>query len=137
MKRFILYLIRWQLSTPILAPVVAITKNFPQILGGNYNIPWFGTPEDWIGAAIANLIGGSIFFWVDRFIFTSAAVEMWHFIPEGNCDECGNKTELWRLTLAPGYDKRTDEPKYLCMECSKVKTDELRARGIKIHGKSQ
>jgi len=36
-----------------------------------------------------------------------------------------------------GYDKRLDEPKYLCMECSKTKTDKLRAKGIKIRGKSQ
>ena len=62
---------------------------------------------------------------------------MWHVIPEGQCDECGKVTELWRLTLAPGYDKRADEPKYLCMECSKKQTDKLRAKGIKIHGKSQ
>lgn len=137
MKRFLLYLIRWQLSTPILAPIVAITKNFPQILSGNYNIPWFGTPEDWIGAAIANLIGGSIFFWVDRFIFTSAAVEMWH-TTYGYCDKCQEKTSLWRLTLAPGYDKRDDKnPVYLCYKCSKEKSDELRSKGIKIRGKSK
>ena len=127
MKRFLLYLLRWQLSTPILAPVVALFTGSPI----------WGTAETWIGTTVANLIGGSIFFWVDRFIFTSKAVEMWHVIPEGKCDECGKTTELWRLTLAPGYDKRTDEPKYLCMECSKKKTDQLRAKGIKIHGKSQ
>jgi hypothetical protein len=126
-KRFLLYLLRWQLSTPILAPVVAFFTGSPI----------WGTAETWIGSSVANLIGGSIFFWVDRFIFTSKAVEMWHFIPEGNCDECGNRTGLWRLTLAPGYDKRKDEPKYLCMTCSKKQTDKLRAKGIKIHGKSQ
>jgi len=61
-KRYLLYLFRWQLSTPILAPVIAFFKHSPSI---------FGTKEDWIGSAIANLIGGLIFFWVDRFIFTS------------------------------------------------------------------
>jgi hypothetical protein len=127
MKRFLLYLGRWQLSSPILAPIVALFTGEPI----------WGTWETWAGTVTANLIGGSIFYWVDRFIFTSKAVEMWHFIPEGNCDECGKNTELWRLTLAPGYDKRTDEPKYLCMECSKKQTDKLRAKGIKIHGKSQ
>jgi predicted nucleic acid-binding Zn ribbon protein len=126
-KRFAAYFLRWQLSSPILAIVIAIVKGSPN---------WFGTAEDWYSAAIANAIGACIFFWVDKFIFTSAAVEMWHFIPEGNCDECGNRTELWRLTLAPGYDKRTDEPKYLCMECSKKQTDKLRAKGIKIKGRS-
>jgi hypothetical protein len=100
-------------------------------------VAWFGTLISWTGAISANLIGGCIFYWVDKFIFTSKAVEMWHFVPEGNCDECGDRTELWRLTLAPGYDKRQDEPKYLCMECSKKKTDELRSKGIRIRGKSQ
>ncbi len=53
MKKFILYLIRWQLSTPILAVVVAYLTH----LG------------EWWAAAIANLIGGTIFFWVDKWIF--------------------------------------------------------------------
>lgn len=127
-KRFAAYFLRWQLSSPILAVVIAWVKGSPS---------WFGTPEDWYSAAIANAIGACIFFWVDRFIFTSKAVEMWHVIKEGQCDQCGKVTELWRLTLAPGYDKRKDEPKYLCMSCSKKKTDELRSKGIKIHGKSQ
>ena len=128
LKRFVAYFLRWQASTVILAPVIAIVKGSPN---------WFGTWEDWLAAIIANAIGAAIFFWVDKFIFTSAAVEMWHVIPNGKCDGCGKETELWRLTLAPGYDKRTDEPKYLCMECSKKQTDKLRAKGIKIHGKSQ
>lgn len=128
MKKFILYLVRWQLSTPILAPVIAWFSGSPY---------WFGTSETWTASAIANLIGGSIFFWVDRFIFTSAAVEMWHIIPEGTCYECSKKAPLWRLALAPGYDKRNDdEPEYLCMECSKKKTARLRSKGIKIRGKS-
>jgi hypothetical protein len=129
MKRFILYLFRWQLSTPILAPVVAWFAGSPN---------WLGTPESWIGSSVANLIGGSIFYWVDRFIFTSNTVEMWHFIPRGTCDNCKEKdVPLWRLVLAPGYDKRSANPKYLCMTCSKPKTDELRSQGIKIKGKSQ
>ncbi len=128
MKRFFLYLLRWQLSTPILAPVIAWFSGSPY---------WFGTSEAWIASSVANLIGSSIFFWVDRFIFTSKAVEMWHVVKEGQCNQCGKVTELWRLTLAPGYDKRQDEPKYLCMACSKKQTDKLRAKGIKIRGKSK
>ncbi len=127
-KKYVLYLVRWQLSTPVLAPIIAWFSGSPY---------WFGTPETWAASAVANLVGGLIFFWVDRFIFTSKAVEMWHVIQEGTCDNCGKVTELWRLTLAPGYDKRKDEPKYLCMECSKKKTDQLRKSGIKIRGKSQ
>jgi hypothetical protein len=135
--KFALYLARWQASSLVLAPVIAIVNAlFTPNVDWN-TVAWFGTLISWTGAISANLIGGCIFYWVDKFIFTSAAVEMWHFIPEGNCDECGNRTELWRLTLAPGYDKRTDEPKYLCMACSKKQTDKLRAKGIKIRGKSK
>jgi uncharacterized membrane protein YdjX (TVP38/TMEM64 family) len=65
MKRFILYVIRWQLSTPILAPIVAIFKHSPSM---------FGTKEDWLAAAVANLIGSFIFFWIDRYIFRYSSV---------------------------------------------------------------
>jgi hypothetical protein len=119
MKRFILYLIRWQLSTPILWLVV---RN----LGAGFG-----------ATVIANLIGGAIFFWVDRFIFTSKAVEMWHVKEKGLCDACGKETSLWRLVMAPNYDKRDAKPKFFCIECSKLRTDELRKRGIKIRGKSR
>lgn len=127
MKRFLLYLGRWQLSSPILAPIVALFTG----------APIWGTTATWLGTITANLIGGSIFFWVDRFIFTSKAVEMWHFKENGTCDKCGKESSLWRLALAPNYDKRSSEPKFLCMQCSKEKTDELRSNGIKIRGKSQ
>ena len=117
-KRFTLYLLRWQLSTPILWLVV---RN----LGAGL---W--------STVVANLIGGSIFFWVDRFIFTSKAVEMWHVKEKGICDNCGKETSLWRLVLAPNYDKRDSEPKFFCIKCSKERTDELRRKGIKIRGKN-
>lgn len=52
MKRFILYLIRWQLSTPILALCLSVLK--------------FNTLTNTI---IANLIGGVIFYFVDKKIF--------------------------------------------------------------------
>ena len=119
MKRFILYLIRWQLSTPILWLVV---RNLGTSIGAT---------------VIANLIGASIFFWVDKFIFTSKAVEMWHFKEHGKCDNCGKETSLWRLVLAPNYDKRDAKPKFLCIQCSKERTDKLRQSGIKIRGKNR
>jgi len=53
MKRFLLYLLRWQMSTPILAVVVA----------------YFAYLGEWAAAGIANLVGGCVFFWVDRWIF--------------------------------------------------------------------
>ena len=52
MLRFILYALRWQLSTPILWPVVH----------------YLGTGITSI--IIANLIGSIIFFWVDKYIFS-------------------------------------------------------------------
>ncbi|MDD5653422.1 MAG: hypothetical protein PHT31_04585 [Candidatus Omnitrophica bacterium] len=85
---------------------------------------------------LANLIGGSIFFWVDRFIFTSAAVEVWH-IKEGRCDKCGTSSHLWRLVKTAGYDKSNDHPVFLCLKCSKEKTDSLRAKGIPVRGRSR
>lgn len=114
-----MYLLRWQLSTPILWLVLR------QLGAGLWP------------TVIANLIGGSIFFWVDRFIFTSHAIEVWHFKEKGTCDNCGRQEVLWRLAKAPNYDKRKAAPVFLCMKCSKKKTDELRSKGIKIRGKSK
>ena len=118
LRKFILYLLRWQLSTPILWLVVK-----------NFGVGVWST-------VLANLIGGAIFFWVDRFIFTSYAVEVWQFKDKGLCDECGKVESLWRLVRAPNYERRSSNPHFLCMQCSKKKTDELRAQGIKIRGKS-
>ena len=52
-KKYLMYLLRWQLSTPILA----ICLSFFHF--GNF---W--------NTVLANLIGGLIFFWVDRLIFS-------------------------------------------------------------------
>lgn len=51
-KKYILYLLRWQLSSPILAICLYYLK-----LGTILN------------TIIANLIGGLIFFWADKKIF--------------------------------------------------------------------
>lgn len=53
LKKYMLYLIRWQLSTPILAIVLKI----------------FSKCDIIISTILANLIGGLIFFWVDKIIF--------------------------------------------------------------------
>ena len=52
MKRYILYLLRWQLSSPILALVLYILK---------INVI--------LETIIANLIGGMIFYFLDKKIF--------------------------------------------------------------------
>lgn len=53
MKRYVAYLLRWQLSTPLLALVLDLLSDMPTF--------W--------ATVIANLIGGMIFFWVDKHIF--------------------------------------------------------------------
>ena len=55
LRKFFLYLLRWQLSTPILAICVV----------------WLNQYGTTVSTVVANLIGGCIFFWVDRLIFKS------------------------------------------------------------------
>lgn len=52
--QYLLYLLRWQLSTPVLAGVLWLFG-----VGSSPIIP----------TIIANLIGGLIFFWIDKIIF--------------------------------------------------------------------
>lgn len=115
MKKFLLYLFRWQLSTPILYLVV---KN----LGTGIT-----------ATIIANLIGGAIFFWVDRFIFTSKKLEVWYYKDQGICHKCGKKDILRRLVKAPNYDRTTDpNPIFLCPKCSTKKLQELKNKGVQV-----
>jgi hypothetical protein len=114
MKRFVFYLFRWQLSTPILWLVV---RHLGVGIGST---------------VIANLIGGVIFFWVDRFIFTSPRLEVWHLKEKGSCQKCGREGRLQRLVRAGTYD-RTDSPAiFLCSRCSREKLKELKNRGVRV-----
>jgi len=117
--RFTLYLVRWQLSTLILAPSVAFFKHSPSL---------WGTKEDWISAIVANLIGGCIFFWVDRFIFKSKSIEKWEILKSGKCHDCGQIDSVKRLVVAPGgYDRSEDKcPEYRCVSCSEKKLIQLK-----------
>ena len=119
MVKFILYLVRWQLSTLILAPAVAFFKHSPSL---------WGTKEDWIAAIVANLIGGCIFFWVDRFIFKSKIVEKWEFLKQGKCCDCNEIGYVRRLVIAPGgYDRSNDKsPEFRCKSCSEKKLKSLK-----------
>jgi len=121
MIKFILYLIRWQLSTPIMAPVIAYFTHSDKI---------FGSPEDWFATSMANLVGGCIFFWVDRFIFKSKAIEQWEVIKSGKCYDCGQRGWVRRLVLAPsGYNRVKDPaPEYRCKKCSQKKLRQLKKR---------
>ncbi|WP_054847868.1 hypothetical protein [Methanoculleus chikugoensis] len=117
LKRYGLYLIRWQLSTPILAGVLYLLTD----LGGALT-----------ATIIANLIGGLIFFWVDRFIFTSETLAaQWEVREEVKCVDCGKVARGgYRLVRAKNYDKSNDPaPEFRCEECSKKKSEELKKRG--------
>lgn len=52
MTKFCLYLLRWQLSTPVLAIAMVAFDDF-------------GT---WLATVLANLIGGCLFYFVDKWI---------------------------------------------------------------------
>lgn len=121
MVRFLLYLFRWQLSTIILAPSVAYFKHSANL---------WGTKEDWIAATVSNLIGGCIFFWVDRYIFKSKDIEKWEILKQGKCFDCGKKESVKRLVVAPGgYDRTSDaHPQYRCSECSVKKLADLKKK---------
>lgn len=77
-KRYLAYLLRWQMSTPIMAPVT-------KVLGATI-----------LGAFSANLVGGLIFFWIDKFIFGSDRKDLWkkYFFYLG-------RWQLTSLTLYP------------------------------------
>lgn len=124
-KRYFLYLIRWQLSTPLLAPIVAYFKHSTSI---------FGTREDWIAATIANLIGGLIFFWVDSFIFTSKALDaQWEIKENVKCADCGKLCRGYRLVKTANYDRMSVKyPEFRCEEHSKKKTRRLQKLGVEI-----
>jgi len=125
LNRYLLYLGRWQLSSPVLYPV---------LLYADYWLN-FGTNINFLVATIlANFIGGLIFFWVDRFIFRQKyQMPLWE-IRGGVCKKCGEMYDrLFRLVKAPNYDRLDDQdPMFLCDECSKKKTKELRTRGVAV-----
>jgi hypothetical protein len=116
MKRFVLYLARWQASTPVLWLVVSQ-------LGAGLE-----------ATVLANLIGGSIFFWIDKFIFRNRIRVEWEVQPQGVCSDCDASGRVRRLVLAPGgtsrseYDRRLDEqPQFRCTDCSATKVSSLKA----------
>jgi len=119
-KRFVTYLFRWQLSTPILAPVVSFFK---------FGCFTFGTLQDWLGAGVANLIGGAIFYWVDRFIFTSKSLDIqWEVKSNVECADCHKMGTGYRIAIVKSkdYDKSKDKnPEFRCTNCCRVKAGEL------------
>lgn len=117
-KRYVLYLARWQLSTPILAVC----------------IKWFASIGTAWSTVIANFIGGLIFFWVDKFIFQSEKLAAaWQVKESIGCVDCGTVTRGYRLVKSAGYDKSHDEhPEFRCEKCSSIKAQQLKGRGVEL-----
>jgi len=118
LKRYGLYLFRWQLSTPILAAVLYLLSMVDKVSA----------------TIVANLIGGLIFFWVDMFIFTSDKLSVeWEVKDTVVCVDCGREARGYRLIRARAYDRaRESHPDYPCEVGSIRKTQELRQRGIPV-----
>lgn len=115
MKRFIFYLIRWQLITPLV---------------------WFWVHSLGIGlipVIIFNLSCAVLFFTIDRFIFTSISLEKCQIEQVSHCSKCGKREEIWRLVKVKDYTGSGARPVFLCLECSQNKIKELREKGIKIN----
>jgi hypothetical protein len=116
-KRYGLYLLRWQASTPILTGVVIVLASMDPL----------------VAVIIANLIGGLIFFWVDQFIFTSQSLAaQWEVKENITCVDCGRLARGYRLVRSGDYDRTHDhEPEFRCEDCSRKKSELLKGQGVK------
>ena len=103
-KKYVLYLIRWQLSTPILAVVLSLLSNMNTL----------------VATIIANFIGGLIFFWVDKFIFkTRSELPLWEIQENCECSDCHKTGKGFRIVQWGKYDRTNDKhPQFRCQECS-------------------
>lgn len=110
-KKYLLYLIRWQLSTPILAIVLSVLSKM----------------NPWIATVIANFIGGLMFFWIDRFIFKKTSkVPLWEIKENYYCDDCHKKARCYRIAEWGKYNRLEDKnPEYRCQKCSIKKMNKI------------
>ncbi|MDI6720335.1 MAG: hypothetical protein QMD46_12060 [Methanomicrobiales archaeon] len=118
LTRYMLYLVRWQASTPLLAGVLILLAALDTLTA----------------TIVANLIGGLIFFWVDRFIFTSRRFSaQWEVKENIRCVDCGRTARGYRLVKTANYDRTDDRaPQFRCESCSQIKTAELKKRGVQL-----
>jgi len=114
-KRYLLYLTRWQLSTPILAVCLMYL---------HFGVTW--------NTVIANLVGGLIFFWVDKFIFTSKIITpQWEVAENIVCHDCEKSVfRGYRLVRAKNYDRTSAVPEFRCEKCSQIKFEKQKKKGI-------
>ena len=113
-KKYFLYLVRWQLSTPVLAIVLILLANISTVMA----------------TIIANLIGGLIFFWVDRFIFRSLSKNpLWEIRDDIVCVDCGKQGRGYRIAEWMGYDRKLDKnPQFRCEICKDKKAQEVKEK---------
>ncbi len=105
-KKYGLYLLRWQLSTPVIAVVLIFLASM----------------NKWVATAIANLIGGLIFFWIDRLIFASKKNIKCDIKEDIKCFKCGEITEGYYLVKTENCNNINDiRPKFICENCLKKK----------------
>ena len=106
-KKYLLYLGRWQLSTPILAVVLFWLSNF--------NVT--------IATIIANFIGGLIFFWIDKFIFRNMSkIPLWEIKNQVMCSDCGKLGMGFRIVEWRGYNRRQNKDiQFRCETCKDKK----------------
>ena len=118
LKRYGLYILRWQLSTPILAAVLIVLS----------------TLDKWTATVIANFIGALIFFWVDRAIFTwRPSRPLWEIEAEAVCTDCGATGTGYRIVASRNYDRLKDpRPEFRCAACAQRKKAQLRERGVAV-----
>ena len=116
LKRYLLYLVRWQLSTPILAVILI----------------WLSSISTLWATVIANLIGGLIFFWVDKFIFRSLSPEpLWEIHDDVQCADCGVRGKACRIVEWRGYSRKNDQsPQYRRDACKDAKQKEVKNKAI-------
>ena len=117
-KRYGLYLLRWQLSTPILAWCVIV----------------FAMLGPTLATVIANLVGGLIFFWVDKLIFQSDTLDSsWQIKEKVKCADCQNIARGYRLVKSKNYDKSHDKhPEFRCESCSTIKFNKMEMKDLSL-----
>lgn len=116
LKKYILYLGRWQLTSITLYPAMLV----------------FGSGL--VGIVLANFFGALIFFWVDKYIFKNKIYPTyWEILEKNSCADCGHIGRGYRVVKATDYDRSNDKnPQFRCEQCSQKKLEELRQRGIQI-----
>jgi len=119
-KQYMMYLIRWQLSTPILAVVLIVMGKFG--IGAT------------IATIVANFIGGLIFYWIDKFIFRKKILVPWWEVRENIvCSQCGKPAARgYRLVKSKNYDAESKKPVFLCETCSMQKSKQLHEKGFEV-----